>query len=77
MSKRLGGGGGGGAHHDALRFPYLMCQLWSLTLRPRTDSDADCCHTAPSSSGSVLLAGGCKKRVAGLKRVARERELGY
>jgi len=50
-----------GAHHEALRFPYSMCQLWSPTLGPQTDSDADCCHAAPSFSGIALLAGGCEK----------------
>lgn len=57
---------GGGAHREALRFLCLMCQLCSPTIGPHTESDADCCHTAPSSSGSALLAGGCEKECLGL-----------
>jgi hypothetical protein len=39
--------------------------MWSPTVRPQADSDADCCHTAPSSLSSVLLAGGCEKEWLG------------
>ena len=57
---------GRGAHREALRFPSLMFQLCSPAIIPHTEIDADCWHTAPSSSGSALLAGGREKQCLGL-----------